>query len=220
MINNIKEYDFIIKVLEESYKNSSSPSVTLIAERTADPFNVLISAIISTRTKDQVTLSSSKRLFEKVKNFSDIQKISSNDIEKLIYPAGFYKTKARRIKEIANIIENSFHGKIPDTLELLLTLPGVGRKIANLVLSLGFDKPGLCVDTHVHRITNRLGWVNTKKPDDTEFALRIIIPQNDWRKLNDYLVSYGQTICRPISPFCSICRLNSVCPKINVDKMR
>ena len=121
---------------------------------------------------------------------------------------------------MANIIENSLHGNIPDTMEDLLRLPGVGRKTANLVLTLGFNKPGLCVDTHVHRITNRFAWVSTKSPTETEFALKKVLPQKYWRKINDYLVSYGQTICRPISPFCSKCNLNNICPKINVTKKR
>ena len=220
MEKSINNYDYILKILEKAYKISKAPSVTLIAERTNEPFNVLLSTLISLRTKDEVTIEASERLFKKASNFKDIQKLNQNEIEKLIYPAGFYKTKALRMKEIANIIENEHNGKIPDTIEGLLKLPGVGRKTANLVVSLGFNKPGLCVDTHVHRITNRIGWVKTKTPDDTEFALRNILPQKYWRPINDYLVSYGQTICKPISPFCSKCGLNDICPKVNVDKSR
>ena len=220
MEKSINNYDYILNVLEKAYKISKAPSVTLIAERTEDPFNVLLSTLISLRTKDEVTIEASERLFKKVSSFKDIQKLDEKQIEKLIYPAGFYKTKALRMKEIANIIENKYDGKIPDTIEGLLKLPGVGRKTANLVVSLGFNKPGLCVDTHVHRITNRIGWVKTKSPEETEFALREILPQKYWRPINDYLVSYGQTICKPISPFCSKCEINDICPKINVDKSR
>ncbi len=220
MQKSINDYKYVLKILKDSYKKSKSPSVTLIAERTSNPFNVLLSTIISLRTKDEVTLQASKRLFEKISSFNDILNIPIKEIEKLIYPAGFYKTKARRIKEIARIIIEKYNNNIPDTLDELLTLPGVGRKTANLVISLGFNKPGLCVDTHVHRITNRLGWVKTKSPNDTEFALRKILPQKYWREINDYLVSYGQTVCKPISPFCSKCKLNDICPKVNVIKTR
>ncbi|MCK4797469.1 MAG: endonuclease III [Spirochaetes bacterium] len=217
IINNFKH---VMKILENNYKDSTSPSVTLIADRTKNTFNILVSTIISLRTKDEVTTKASKRLFKKAFSFKDIQEMRTQEIENLIYPAGFYKTKAKRLKDMANIIENSLHGNIPDTMEDLLRLPGVGRKTANLVLTLGFNKPGLCVDTHVHRITNRFAWVSTKSPTETEFALKKVLPQKYWRKINDYLVSYGQTICRPISPFCSKCNLNNICPKINVTKKR
>ncbi len=220
MKKTINDYQHVLEILEKSYKNSKSPSVTLIAETTLNPFNILLSTIISLRTKDEVTLQASKKLFNKISNFNDLINLSSKEIEKIIYPAGFYKTKAKNMKIIAEIIQKKYKGKVPDTIEELLELPGVGRKTANLVISLGFNKPGLCVDTHVHRITNRFGWVSTKTPNDTEFALREILPQKFWREINDYLVSYGQTICKPISPFCSKCKLNDICPKINVLKSR
>ena len=220
MVKTINDFEYVIKVLDKAYKKSKAPSVTLIANTTRNPFNILISTIISLRTKDEVTIQSSKRLFEKVNSFKDIQKLSKKNLEKLLYPAGFYKTKAMNIKKIADIIENNFNGIVPDTIEELLKLPGVGRKTANLVIILGFNKPGLCVDTHVHRITNRFGWVKTNKPDETEFALRDYLPSKYWRIINDYLVSYGQTICKPISPYCSKCELNAICPKINVSKTR
>ncbi len=220
MDQSINNYSYVIKILKKSYLNSISPSVTLISNTTKNPFNILLSTIISLRTKDEVTLISSKRLFEKIKSFEDINKIPIKLLEKLIYPAGFYKTKAKRMKQIAGIIINDLNGKIPDTIDGLLQLPGVGRKTANLVVSLGFNKPGLCVDTHVHRISNRFSWVKTKNPVQTEFALRRLLPQKYWREINDYLVSYGQTICKPVSPFCSKCELNNICPKVNVIKNR
>ena len=220
MKKTINDYQYVLKILEESYFNSKAPSVTLIAETTTSPFNILLSTLISLRTKDEVTLQASKKLFDNVSSFNDIINIPLKNLEKIIYPAGFYKTKAKRIKSIAKIILENYNGKIPDTIDELLKLPGVGRKTANLVISLGFNKPGLCVDTHVHRITNRFGWVSTKSPNKTEFILRKILPQKYWRKINDYLVSYGQTICKPISPFCSKCKLNEICPKINVKKIR
>lgn len=220
MKRTINDYQYVLKILEKSYYNSKAPSVTLIAESTINPFNILLSTLISLRTKDEVTLQASKKLFNKVSSFNDIINIHLKELEKIIYPAGFYKTKAKRIKSIAKIIIDEYNGKIPDTIDELLKLPGVGRKTANLVISLGFNKPGLCVDTHVHRITNRFGWVSTKTPEKTEFMLRKILPQKYWRKINDYLVSYGQTICKPISPFCSRCKLNDICPKINVTRTR
>jgi endonuclease-3 len=217
MIKNLK---FIINALEKSYYETEAPSVTLIANVKKNPFHVLVSTMISLRTKDEVTLKSSQRLFAVVNSFKEMRNIGIKELEQLIYPAGFYKTKAKRLKEIADIIITKYDGKIPDDMEKLLELPGVGRKTANLVLILGFNKPGICVDTHVHRISNRLGWVKTKTPDKTEFALRELLPTKYWRVLNDYLVSYGQTVCRPISPFCSTCRLNKICPKIDVGKSR
>jgi len=220
MNKSIYNFEYIISILEKAYKKSRAPSVTLISNQKKDPFNILVSTIISLRTKDEVTLMASKRLFEVADSFNDLINMDTKKIEKLIYPAGFYKTKAERLKKIAEIIIHKLDGKIPGTLEDLLKLPGVGRKTANLVLILGFNKPGLCVDTHVHRISNRFGWVNTKTPDSTEFALRELLPQKYWRIINDYLVSYGQTICTPVSPFCSRCELNDFCLKKNVIKSR
>ncbi len=220
MKKSINDIDYVINILKNAYKKSRAPSVTLVSRTTGNPFNVLLATLISLRTKDEVTLKASQRLFEKVKTFEDIYKMDQALIRNLIYPAGFYRTKAKRMKEIAGIIIGQLNGRIPDTIEDLLKLPGVGRKTANLVVSLGFNKPGMCVDTHVHRITNRIGWVKTRTPDQTEFALRELIPVKYWRNLNDYLVSYGQTVCTPVSPFCSLCRLNDVCPKINVGRSR
>lgn len=215
---DIFNFEYVTKILEQSYYCNPSPSVTLIANTKKDPFHILISTIISLRTKDKVTLEASKRLFEKVKNFNDILNLSEKEIENLIYPAGFYKTKAKRLKEIAKIIVETYNGIIPDNIEELLRLPGVGRKTANLVLILGYNKDSICVDTHVHRISNRFGWVKTKTPEETEFALKKLLPVDLWKKINDYLVSYGQTICKPIKPLCSKCNLNNICPKINVKR--
>ncbi len=220
MNKNINSIEYVFKILKTAYENSKAPSVTLIANTTNNPFNILLSTLISLRTKDEVTIAASKRLFERAGSFTDIKKIPLKELEKLIYPAGFYKVKSVRIKQIADIILTQYGGKIPDDLDELLKLPGVGRKTANLVISLGFNKPGLCVDTHVHRITNRIGWVKTKNPESTETALRKFLPVKYWEKINNYLVSYGQTICKPVSPFCSLCSLNDICPKTGVIKMR
>lgn len=220
MIKSINNFKYVLKTLKQEYQKSDSPSVTLIANTTKNPYNVLISTLISLRTKDEVTLAASQKLFSKANNIHDLLKLSEEEIASLIYPCGFYKTKAGRILEIAHIIINEYNGNIPNELDQLLSLPGVGRKTANLVLSLGFNKPGLCVDTHVHRITNRFGWVKTRTPEKTEMALRKLLPQKFWRDINDFLVSYGQTICKPISPFCSRCPLSAECPKTGVTKSR
>ena len=160
------------------------------------------------------------RLFEKADSIEELAKLSENEIAQLIYPCGFYKTKAARMIEICKILLTTNCGNIPDEIDELVKLPGVGRKTANLVVILGFNKPGICVDTHVHRISNRIGWVKTKTPEETEFALRKLLPAEYWRTINDYFVSYGQTICTPISPHCSVCKLNTVCHKNNVEKSR
>ncbi len=220
MKSEINDYRFVLSVLENSYKKSDAPSVTLIAETKKDPFFVLVSTIISLRTKDEVTIEVSRRLYNYVGSMEDILKISVTRLSEILYPAGFYNTKASNLIRIAEIVRDKYNGKIPDSMEDLLELPGVGRKTANLVLILGYNKEGLCVDTHVHRITNRFGWVQTKTPDETEFKLRERLPLVYWRIINDYLVSYGQTICRPVSPHCSVCGLNPVCPKIGVTKSR
>ena len=216
----INDYEYVLNILKKSYDNNITPSVTLISQTKKEPFFVLLSTIISLRTKDETTLKVSGKLFDQVKNLDDIHKISEKNLSVLLFPAGFYKTKAKRIKDMVMIIRNKFNDRIPDTMEDLLSLPGVGRKTANLVLSLGFNKPGLCVDTHVHRITNRLGWVNTKTPEKTEFKLRELLKEDLWGKVNNYLVSYGQLICKPISPICTKCELDSICPKIGVKKTR
>ncbi|HOV15594.1 MAG TPA: endonuclease III [Spirochaetota bacterium] len=219
-MKTINDIEFVMQILKKSYDENPSPSVTLIANTLKNPFNILVSTLISLRTKDQVTLQASRKLFEKVKSFSDIKNISEEEIAGLIYPAGFYKTKAKRLKEIAVMMEEKFDNKIPETMDELLILPGVGRKTANLVLILGFNKYGICVDTHVHRTSNRFGWVKTKTPEETEFALMDFLPKEYWRSINDYLVSYGQMVCKPVSPLCSKCGLNEICPKNGVKTSR
>ena len=214
------DFDRIIDILKVSYDTGPTPSVTLISDTLHDPYHVLVSTIISLLTKYQVTLEASRRLFAEADDIDALQKISEERIAELIYPAGFYKTKAANLKRIADILINEYGGQVPDSIEEMLKLPGVGRKTANLVMILGFDKPGMCVDTHVHTIANRLGWVRTNTPDKTEFALRDLIPQKYWKVLNDYLVSYGQRICVPVSPFCSKCGLNDICGKNGVQRNR
>jgi endonuclease-3 len=219
-MTDIFDFPEINNILNEAYKKNNAPSVTLISTLKKTPYHILISTLISLRTKDQVTLEASMRLFEKANSIEELHKLSEEEIAKLIYPCGFYKTKATRMKEICKIIIENNNGNIPDEIDELIKLPGVGRKTANLVVILGFNKPGICVDTHVHRISNRIGWVQTKTPEETEFALRKLLPLEYWRTINDYLVSYGQTVCTPMSPHCSVCKLNNICQRNGVDKSR
>lgn len=210
----------VLEILEKEFLKWNAPVVSLLAEKTRDPYKVLISTIISLRTKDEITAESSKRLFEKVDNPYDMVKLSEEEIASLIYPAGFYKNKAKQIKQISKKIIEKYNGKVPDALEELLKFKGVGRKTANLVLSEGFGKLAICVDIHVHRICNRLGFVKTKTPEETEFKLMKKVPKEYWNKINKLLVAFGQTICKPISPFCSKCPVENYCKKIRVDKHR
>ncbi len=196
------------------------PSVSQVAEDGRDPFRILISTLISLRTKDAVTNAASMKLFAEAATPREMLKLSAHRIEALIYPAGFYKTKARTILDVCRDLLTRYDGKVPDDLDELLTMKGVGRKTANLVITLGFGLHGICVDTHVHRISNRLGLVKTKTPDQTEFALRKILPKPYWIDYNDLLVSYGQNLCRPISPYCSRCVIRKVCRRVGVGTSR
>ncbi len=184
------------------------------------PFRILISGILSLRTKDETTYPATERLFARARTPADMLRLRASTIAKLIYPVGFYRRKAEQIREISRLLIERHAGRVPDTIEELLRLPGVGRKTANLTVTLGFGKPGICVDTHVHRITNRLGWVGTKHPDDTEEALRDILPRAWWIPINETLVRHGQTLCHPISPKCSACPVEGSCPKVGVKRSR
>jgi len=212
-----KVYD----ILEDAYLNMEEPSVTKISKQTSrDPFKVLVSCLISLRTKDEVTLEASEKLFKVADTPEKMIKLSREDIQKLIYPAGFYKTKSDTIFNISEILINEYDSIVPDEIDELVKLKGVGRKSANLVLVEGYGKDAICVDTHVHRIFNRLGYVKTKTPDKTEMALRKSLPKKYWIRINEILVAYGREICKPVSPFCSLCGLAEYCSKVNVDKRR
>ena len=214
------DIDLFIKTIKKSYKKSDAPIITFIANRGATPFEILVSTLLSLRTKDEVTAAASHRLFEKTTTPEQMLALDQKTIEKLIFPVGFYHTKAERLLTISQILLEKYQGKVPDSMDDLLALPGVGRKTANLVLVEGFGIPAICVDTHVHRISNRIGYVKTKTPEKTEFALRDKLPKKHWIKYNELLVAYGQTVCKPISPFCSSCRVSDMCPKIGVTKSR
>ncbi|BAL81415.1 endonuclease III domain-containing protein [Caldisericum exile] len=218
----MKNYNFdkILPKLEKFVQNLGVPVVTRIKDRDFDPFKILIGTILSLRTKDETTEEAANRLFEVVKTPEDLIKLSEKDIEKLIYPVGFYKRKAKQIKEVAKTLIEKYDGRVPNDLEELLKLKGVGRKTANLVITEAFDDYGICVDTHVHRISNRLGWVKTKNPEQTEMELRKILPKKYWKTINPILVTFGQNICKPISPLCSKCPIEPLCPKIGVTKSR
>ncbi len=220
-MNNKKEIaEKIVKILKKELKKYGVPVVTKVAKEKRSPYRVLISTLLSLRTKDETTLKASKRLFEKADTPEKMLTLSKEEIEKLIYPVGFYHRKAEQILKISKILIEKYNGKVPDSLDELLKLPGVGRKTANLVLNEGFGKSGICVDTHVHRISNRLGLVKTKNPTETEFALQKVLPKKHWIIFNTLLVTLGQNICTPISPKCSTCPLNSICPKVGVKKHR
>ena len=192
----------------------------MIAERDRDPFRVLVACILSLRTQDTTTGPAAARLFAVADTPSAMLALPARTIERLIYPVGFYRTKARVLRGLCGDLLERFDGRVPDDIDALLTLKGVGRKTANLVVTLGFGKPGICVDTHVHRISNRLGYVRTRDPEATEMALRARLPRRYWIGYNDLLVAFGQNVCTPISPRCSTCPVSALCRRVGVTSAR
>jgi endonuclease-3 len=209
----------VVGILREESAGRREQAVTEVS-RDRDPFKVLVSTLISLRTKDEVTRKSSERLFKLADTPESMAKLEASAIEKAIYPAGFYRTKAKHILAMCSALLRDHGGSVPDEIEELLSLPGVGRKTANLVVTLGYGKPGICVDTHVHRIVNRLGYVRTGTPEETERSLRAKLPRRYWIEINDLLVTYGQHVCTPVSPFCSRCRLAPFCGRVGVTRSR
>ncbi|GAC1466338.1 MAG: endonuclease III [Desulfuromonadaceae bacterium] len=209
-----------ITILREEYKNWRTPAVTIVAQCNGSPFKVLISCIISLRTKDEVTALASARIFARAETPEAMVRLSADEISQLIYPAGFYRTKAEQIAILSRRLVEEYHGTVPDDIDELLKFKGVGRKTANLVVTLGFGKPGICVDTHVHRIFNRFGYVTTKTAEETERVLRSQLPPEYWIEINDLLVAFGQNHCHPVSPRCSTCRLSGICDRIGVKVSR
>lgn len=220
MSRTIAEIDHIVRTLKRSSRQWNPTAVGAVAQDSRDPFQILISCLISLRTKDEVTGQASARLFRLARTPRTILRLPVARIARTIYPAGFYRTKAKTIRALCRTLLDKHGGKVPGDLESLLSLKGVGRKTANLVVTMGFGKPGICVDTHVHRISNRLGIVRTKTPEQTEFALRKVLPGRHWIPYNDLLVTFGQNVCKPISPLCSTCPVNSLCPRIGVGTHR
>jgi endonuclease-3 len=213
-------WDNLMHALAAFLEGETVPWVSREARVRRDPFRVLVSTIISLRTKDDVTEAASGRLFAMADTPETLAALDVDTIARAIMPANFYPTKARRIREISIRIRDEFGGKVPADLDVLLSFTGVGRKTANLVLTDGFDMPGICVDTHVHRILNRMGLVSTRNPDETEEVLRQVLPERHWKSINALLVAFGQTLCRPQSPWCSRCPVAAGCRRLGVDRTR
>ena len=210
----------VIRVLKGQLRKWDTPVVTRMAEEERSPFAILIATILSSRTKDETTAAAVERLFRLASSPGAMSRLTEEEVAKAIYPVGFYRTKARNVVQTCKKIEEGFSSAVPDNLEDLMTLPGVGRKTANLVLALGFGGPGLCVDTHVHRISNRLGYVKTKTPGETERKLREKLSRRYWSIYNTVMVPHGQNICRPVSPFCGKCPVFRYCDRVGVTRSR
>jgi len=209
-----------LRILRREVRLWQEPVVGVVAKESRDPFRILIACILSLRTKDRTTAEASRRLFALASDPSSMLKLSLRLIERAIYPVGFYRTKAKQLRGICRRLLDVYDGQVPDSIEALLTLTGVGRKTANLVVTVGYGKPGICVDIHVHRISNRWGYVRTKTPEQTEQALRRKLPASYWITFNDLLVPFGQNVCQPVSPFCSRCKLVQYCDRVGVTKSR
>jgi endonuclease III len=214
----MKEADIpaVNRLLKAAYENNNAPIQRLNKIRRTEPFRVLVTTILSARTKDQTTVQAAIRLFGEVRKPADLARLTVQQIEKLIFPVGFYHTKARHLHQLPGVMDKRFDGNVPSTIEELCELPGVGRKTANLVMTDAFDKPGICVDVHVHRICNRLGLIRTRNPLESEMALRRILPLRYWKRWNSYLVAYGQTVCFPRTPRCASCPILPHCAQRGV----
>lgn len=210
----------VLRILRKAALRWNAPVLTLMAAERRDPFLTLIGCILSLRTKDQATAIAAPRLFVRADTPTKMLELSQAEIERLIYPVGFYRTKARVILQICHDLLDRFDGKVPDRIDDLLTLKGVGRKTANLVVTEAFGKPGICVDTHVHRISNRWGLIKTATPEKSEAALREVLPRRYWIEYNSIVVAFGQTICQPVSPWCSRCPVSHLCPRIGLVRSR
>jgi endonuclease-3 len=211
----------VMRIVKQEIRQWQEPVVGVIArESNRDPFLILISCLLSLRTKDKTTDEASHRLFALARTPSAMLTLPLKKIERAIYPVGFYRTKAKSIHQICDRLLDVYGGTVPDSIDELVTLPGVGRKTANLVVTIGYGKPGICVDIHVHRISNRWGYIKTKTPEESEQILRKTLPKRYWITYNDLLVPYGQHLCQPVSPFCSRCKLTDYCDRVGVEKSR
>jgi endonuclease-3 len=210
----------ILRALRQTAPRWRPTAVAEVAAGQPDPFRVLIACLLSLRTQDTTTGPAAERLFRLADSPAAMGRLSPRTIERAIYPVGFYRTKARVIREVCRDLLDRFGGRVPADLDALLTLRGVGRKTANLVVTVGHGLPGICVDTHVHRISNRLGFVRTRTPEETERALRARLPRRHWIGYNDLLVAFGQNVCRPLSPRCSACPAAARCPRVGVVRAR
>jgi endonuclease-3 len=210
----------VMAVLRQAVEPYQKPLVDGMAEEHSSPFRVLVATILSLRTKDTMTTVVAERLFAEADTPNGVIAMGETRLSEVIYPVGFYRNKARTLIQVCTILREEYGGAVPDTLDALLALPGVGRKTANLVLTRGFGKLGICVDTHVHRICNRWGYLETKTPEKTEFALRERLPEEYWIPINGWLVTWGQHVCHPTSPRCSQCPLLKWCGQVGVTRHR
>ncbi len=210
------DIDKIMFLLSKEFKHHEMPIIDLIKTQTEDPFKILVGTILSARTKDETTAKVSTKLFSRANTFKKLNQLTLKEIEEIIRPINYYRNKAKYLKQLPTTIQTQFYGQIPSEIDELIQLPGVGRKTANLVRATAFGLPAICVDTHVHRISNRLGYVKTKTPLETEMKLREKLPKKHWINYNPFLVSFGQNTCKPINPQCKICPINSFCNKIGV----
>ena len=210
----------IVRILKKALKKGETPVVSAMAENSPDPYAILISTLLSLRTKDEVTAVAAEKLLRLAATPAEMLKIPEEKIARTIYPAGFYRNKAKTVLTASKDLIERFGSKVPDNIDDLLSIKGVGRKTANLVVTLGYGKEGICVDTHVHRISNRLGYVRTKTPDETEMALRAKLPRKYWIDINTLMVFFGRTTCKPVSPLCSVCPLAGYCDRAGVTKSR
>lgn len=208
----MKRIGKVVKLLEEA-KQPQSDFVKLM-DSFKDPYLVLIACILSLRTNDRTTYPATLRMLELAKTPQEMMGVNVEDLEKAIYPVGFYKNKAGQIIELSKLIVEKYDGKVPDSIDELCKFRGVGRKTANLVMTLGFGEPAICVDVHVHRIFNRFGYIKTKNPEETEFALRENLPIEYWIPINTLLVTHGQNVCKPIKPMCECCPVSQYCDKL------
>lgn len=209
-----------IRLLRREVRRWQEPVVGVVAKTSRDPFRILIACVLSLRTKDRTTAEASQRLFALASDPATMARLPLRRLETAIYPVGFYRTKAKQIHEMCRRLLDAYGGLVPDEIDELLTLKGVGRKTANLVVTVGYQKPGICVDIHVHRISNRWGYIKTKTPEESEQALRRKLPRPYWITYNDLLVPFGQNICQPVSPWCSRCKLTPYCDREGVTKSR
>jgi endonuclease III len=215
-----EEIHAALRILRRQVRQWQEPVVGVVAKESRDPFRVLIACVLSLRTRDQTTAEASRRLFTLADDPASMLRLSLSKIQHVIYPVGFYRIKSKQIREISRRLLKAYGGRVPDSIEELLTLPGVGRKTANLVVTVGYGKPGICVDIHVHRISNRWGYVRTRTPEQTEQALCRKLPAKYWITYNDLLVPFGQNICQPVSPFCSRCPVITYCDRVGVVRSR
>ena len=215
-MNTKFDIDAVMEQLDIHYHTVKTPIVDLIQVKTKDPFKVMVATILSARTKDETTSKVSEELFKVVKNHHDLRKISYDDLNQLIWQVGFHNTKAKHLKELPDVLDKEFGGKVPSEIDDLLKLPGVGRKTANLVRVVAFQLPAICVDVHVHRISNRWGYIKTKTPLESEMALRKKLPEKHWLNYNSHLVAFGRNLCTPRKPKCSECPIYQYCKRVGV----